>query len=123
MSKLTEALRGVGIYNPHNMTQDGHPMIWYRGRGWMGMTKVMLSIKGKSFPGHWTDNGDKSFSTGGLGGKEQAYKDAIAEAERLCPGVKMVKGPWRGVWVAEEDLKAAKAKVKEAAMKAKAGGA
>ena len=107
MSKLTDELSKIGIHNPHNLTQKGHPFIHYHPREPRTCRTAawVLCIKGKIFKDTaWYENGNKHFSVYNKDNKEPQLQAAITLAEKLCPEVKMVKGPWKETWVTEDDL-------------------
>lgn len=108
MSKFTEELRKISIYNHHNLTTKGHPVVYYIsdcGRGGTGRHWVLCVI-GQEFKNQaWYQHGNLWF------GKEN-LEDALAAAQRICPDIEMVKGPWRNTWVPKVDLDAAKVKLK-----------
>jgi hypothetical protein len=109
MSKFTDELKKIDIYNIHNMTSKGHPIIYYNsdcGRGGTGRHWV-LSIIGKTFKNQaWYCHGNLWFQ------KEELEK-ALAKVKELFPDIEMVKGPWRYTWLPKVDLETAKARLKE----------
>lgn len=116
MSKFTEQLRAIRIFNPYNLVADGHPWIWYRPRGEgrdITIPAVMLSIKGKKFKTHWTNHGSLNFTAINIKVRKKALEEALAKCKELFPDLEMVKGPWRMTWVPKVDLDAAKERIKQ----------
>ena len=115
MSKLTEALKEIKIYNEYGLTSKGNPMIYYispdprtcRCSGWR------LSIKGYKFKDvAWYDNGDLFFLSRGKEHRNEALQEAIDKCKELFPDIEMVKGPWRMTYVSKVDLDKAKEELK-----------
>lgn len=62
MSKLTEKLKTIGIFNPHTLVAIGHPIITLRKCGRCLSAAWLLSVKGRWFQDvPWYDNGSLSF--------------------------------------------------------------
>jgi hypothetical protein len=116
VSKLTDQLETIGVFNASNLVEKGHPFVWRRSGdsprcvagGWM------LSIKGKKFKSaHWTDYGAMWFSDTGFPNWRAAIAAPLAKCKELFPDLEMVKGPWPNTYVPRVDLDAAMAKLKE----------
>lgn len=115
MSKLSEQLRTIDVFNAHHLVAEGHPFIWRRakdahrcvGAAWM------LSIKGKQFKSApYDDYGSRPFSD--LRGRtwREAVVGPLAMCKELFPDLEMVKGPWPNTYVPKCDLEEAKARLK-----------
>ena len=112
---LAEDLRLIKIYNPHNLTSSGMPVIWYRAYESRMMISAgwVLTVKDKPFKDvHWQDYGALVFHLYSVN-KQEALDQAMAKCKELFPEVEMVKAPWRSTWVTKKDLDAAKAALKE----------
>ena len=111
MSKTSEALRSIKIYNDWELTATGHPMIHYRGAQRAIPNDLLLSIKGKAFKdAPWYNNGAKSFCDHRE--RTENLKDALAWIEQNFPSMKMVRSPFGGFsYIPEEDLNKALAKL------------
>ena len=72
-----------------------------------------VRVKNRVFPGHFMDQGSKHFITWGKHDKKEVFEKAMQFIKNECPGVEMVKGPWRDTWVAKSDLDAAMNRLKE----------
>jgi len=110
MSKTTDKLNLIKIYNDYDITDAGHPFVSIRIPSSREVTpkSVRVFVKGKSFKNSaWYEDGGKCFSyQGGKEGRDDSIKKAMDLIERLFPGMKMVKSPFgRFAWVPEEDLK------------------
>jgi hypothetical protein len=112
---LAEDLKLIDVFNQHNLTSEGNPLIYYvsdTGRGGAGRHWV-LCVKGKGFKEatFWRQNGNLWFSDFQYSKKEGLQK-AIEKVKELFPEIEMVKGPWRDTWVCKKDLDDCKEQVK-----------
>jgi hypothetical protein len=121
MSKTTDALEEVGIFNPNNMVSKGKPYLYYAvaegGRSCLSFSRWVLCVKGAKFKDQpWYHNGNLWFMPYGSvtpEAKKKSFDEAMAKVQELFPGIEMVKAPYRETWVPKEDLAAAMAMVKE----------
>lgn len=104
MSKLTEQLKTIGIFNPHNLVGNGHPFICWRSRSRCQGQAWMLYVKGKKFDTHWDNYGAMSFGTWTHTNWRAAVAGPLAKCAQLFPGLEMVKGPWPNTYVPKVDL-------------------
>lgn len=115
MSKLTDQLETIGVFNPHLLVNEGHPFIWLRRRGPGRTGAWMLTVSGTKFDAPWYDCGSLAFTS--FGTRYNTLKDAvalpIAKCRELFPDLEMVKGPWPNTYVPKGDLDAAMKKLKE----------
>lgn len=116
MSKTTEALRKVKIYNDYEITSDGNPMIWLKSSGTRDVTPkaVVISIKGRVFKGvPWYQSGDRWFTyIGGKENRDKAYQQAFDWMKENFPKIEMIKAPFdRFRYVSKEDLEKALKKI------------
>lgn len=116
MSKLTEALRAIKIYNLYGIVKHRHPYISVgaaRPRACIGKS-VLLHIKDYKFKdAAWYDNGCLSFPYSDTKGRRAAVQKAIDRAKKIFPEIELVKGPWPMTWVPKCDLEDAKKRIKE----------
>lgn len=98
MSKLTEELRTVGVFNSHGFYNGQEPrgqvFIGYRtedGRSPFSSRWLVYRIGFKTDPGaHWSDNGNRSFIPHG----RHSRKEALAEAQAWA-GKRYGIGEWK----------------------------
>ncbi len=113
MSKLADQLRAIGICNPHELVEDGHPLLaYYRETGRLNVfpSHWSLWVKGKRFTAAaWYEAGALWFS----GNVRDAIVKALAKCRELFPELEMVKGPWPNTYVPRVDLDKAKERIKE----------
>jgi len=115
MSKLTERLRKIRIFNLCGLVEEGHPAIYYRsqvlGRGYIAAAWVLF-VKGEKFKNvPWCNNGRLVFLVC-RHGRQKGLELAFAKCKELFPEIKMVKAPFRMSYIPEEDLKEVMAKLK-----------
>jgi len=115
MSKLTEQLGVIGIFNECGLVRKGYPFIWFRPRDRRACVPAawMLTIVGRPFKDvWWRDCGSLSFGVHPTN-RPGAIPAVLAECKELFPDLEMVKGPWPNTYVPKVNLDAAKAKLKE----------
>jgi len=115
MSKLTDALSSVGIYNAWRLVGAGHFVVTVHRHEWHGNRVEAWTRIGSEY---------RSCGTWGFSGtakKKQAIESALRRINSIRPDIVMVKGPWRETWVTEADMDAALLKVRAALDKPKEG--
>lgn len=108
MSKFTDSLRGIDIYNPWSFAEHGQPFISYHAqtnRRSCLLSKWVVSRRGfKTDPsGPWYDHGDKSF-VACRADKEDRLNEAKAWASERYGIKEWAKTPF-GSWMDADYVK------------------
>ena len=108
MSKLTDQLATIGIHNPRELVDMGHPFICREPRKWVVTHKSML---------RGGEPGQSDRRVCFWERIDQFWRDAVSmcftHCEEWYPKLEMVKGPWPNTYVPLVDLEAAMLKLKE----------